>query len=138
MDVNKILNDQQSKMSFLRGLIRVAKCDNNVDPNEKVYFMQVCQNFGLDDEAQNEISEAWETNKKIIFNFERNEQKMFFFIQAIQLCWIDDSYDELERKEIRNIADELGITELAIEKVEAWVLEGMEWNKRANDLLVLR
>ena len=62
---------------------------------------------------------------------------MFFFIQAIQLSWIDNDYCEAERNEIRKLADELEISAESVEKVEKWVEEGMEWNKKGDELLKL-
>ena len=63
---------------------------------------------------------------------------MFFIVQAVQLCWIDDDYVEVERIEMRTISNELNISLKSLEKVEAWVEEGMKWNKKGDELLKLK
>ena len=89
--------------------------------------------LGSSDEAVAEIENS--DYKEIVF--ETTEEKMFFFIQAIQLSWIDNDYCEAERKEIRKLADELEISAESVKKEEKWVEEGMEWNKKGDELLKL-
>lgn len=138
MNIEEILSSSETKINFLKGLIRIAKCDKNIDEKEMAYFLQASQSLGLDEVGQMEINDAWNSNIPIEISFETNEQKMFFFIEAIQLCWIDNMYQDIEKKEIRIISQELGISEEAIDKVEEWVREGIEWNNKSKDLLKLK
>lgn len=78
-----------------------------------------------------------EEEQKLINEMKDSREKMFFLIQAVQLCWIDNKYVDSEQKEMRTIANELGISMGALEKVEKWVSEGIEWNTKGNKLLEL-
>lgn len=138
MKVDEILKTNEAKIDFLRGLIRVAKCDEKLDHSEIQFYMNAAQSLGLCEEEQEKINEAWNSNSEINISFANNEEKMFFFIQAVQLCWIDDLYHDREQAEIRKIALELGISENAITEVEKWVEEGINWNKKSYDLLQLK
>ena len=133
MNTYDILKTRNAKVNFLKGLIRVSMSDGVVPDVEKEFYRKSAYGLGLDDEAVAEIENS--DYKEIVF--ETTEEKMFFFIQAIQLSWIDNGYCEAERNEIRKLADELEISAESIEKVEKWVEEGMEWNKKGDELLKL-
>lgn len=138
MDMNQILTTNDAKVNFLKGLIRLAKADGIMDDNEVVFYQQAVNAMGLDVQDCDKINALWEKNScEIDISFQTNREKMFFFVQAIQLCWIDGSYTQKEKEEIYKIASELQISVTAIEKVEIWVNEGMEWNKRGDSLLEL-
>lgn len=137
MKIEDVLVTEDAKVNFLKGLIRVAKCDNSLESNELSYYMQVASTMNLSDSSKEQINKSWVGNEKIKVSFEQRREKLFYFIQAIQLCWIDDVYQDDERKEIRDIAKELGIEEEVILKIEKWVDEGIAWNKRGDTLLDL-
>lgn len=138
MDMNQILTTNDAKVNFLKGLIRLAKADGIMDDNEVIFYQQAVNAMGLDVQDCDKINALWEKNScEIDISFQTNREKMFFFVQAIQLCWIDGSYTQKEKEEIYKIASELQISVTAIEKVEIWVNEGMEWNKRGDSLLEL-
>lgn len=133
MNTCDILKTRNAKVNFLKGLIRVSMADGVVPDIEKEFYRKSAYGLGLDDEAVAEIENS--DYKEIVF--ETTEEKMFFFIQAIQLSWIDNDYCEAEKNEIRRLADELEISVESVEKVEKWVEEGMEWNKKGDELLKL-
>lgn len=138
MDINSILLTKESKINFLRGIIRIAKCDGVKDEKELIFYHQAAVALGLDEESIKVLDEDWDNENKAKIFFESTCEKMFFFIQGIQLCWIDGRYDSKERQEIRNLAEELDISCDAIEKVEDWVKEGIEWNNKGEKLLQLK
>ena len=132
------LKSQEAKINFLKGLIRISKIDGKVDNSEWSFFLQAGNAMGLDGGDLAQLQSCWNTSEPIQVTFSEASEKAFFFIQAIQLCWIDNSYDESERKEIRKLAFELHFSEASIEKIEQWVQEGIEWNKKGDSLLKLR
>lgn len=138
MDVNAILSTNEAKVNFLLGLVRVANSDGIQDLKELQFYQQTASVLGLTTEEIERINKAWNNPSSIEITFETGEQKMFFFVEAIQLCWIDGVYTDPERNEINKLAEELGISSSALNNVEDWVLEGMEWNKRGDSLLSLR
>lgn len=137
MDINSILTTREAKINFLKGLIRIAKNDGITDERELVFYRQAALAIGLDEKDQEELDQAWEQEGKIEVSFEASKEKMFFFIQAVQLCWVDGEYVKAERDEIREIAKELCVNEEVIEEIEAWAYEGIVWNKKGEKLLEL-
>ena len=111
MEIKQILITRDARVNFLKGLIRLAKVDGIKDEKEIHFHHQAVYAMELDAQACAEIDAMWEKDDlEMSIFFETNKEKMFFFIQAIQLCWIDGSYTEVERKEIYKIASELQIS----------------------------
>ena len=138
MEINSILTSSKAKYNFLKGLIRIAKSDGVNDESEIAFFNQAAVSMGISEDEQYSLNKLWTSSEEIVLNFENTEQKMFFFIQAIQLCWLDEEYSKKEQVEIRKIASEIDISEEAISKVEEWAYEGIQWNSKGDMLLKLR
>lgn len=138
MRIEEELRTPEAKMNFIRGLIRLSASDGVIDESESAFFQSAAISMGLDPMVVPELIMATgnkEVENKVVFT-ERRE-KLFFFIQAIQLCYVDGSYSETERKEMEKIRQELDIEETVVQEIEKWVKEGMEWNNRGNGLLEL-
>lgn len=136
MDITKIFTTNDARVNFLKGIIRVAKCDT-LEEEEFSFYHQAAQSLGLEETDIEELNYCWKTNEKINITFETTREKMCFFVQAIQLCWVDNVYTEIERSVMRVLAEELNISLSALEAVETWAYEGIKWNRRGDDLLEL-
>lgn len=137
MDIMEILQTREARINFLKGLIRLAKADGVVDENEFAFYQQAAISLQLGEEEILTLDKIKSEEQKIALNFETDREKMFFLIQAVQLCWMDNNYSEAEQKELRTICQEIAISEEALRAVEAWAQEGVEWNKRGETLLAL-
>lgn len=137
MDIKMILQTKKSRISFLKGLIRLANADGVVDESEFVFYRQAAIALELDEEEILELEKVKGEGHEIMLDFGTDREKMFFLIQAIQLCWVDNNYSDAEQEELRNICREIAISEESLKVVEAWAQEGVEWNKRGEALLEL-
>jgi len=138
MEITEILKSKEAKLNFLKGLIRIAKCDGIVDEREFAFYKQTATVMGLDEESVDFLDYCREGTEKIEVSFEDGREKMFFLIQLVQLCWVNDEYSEVEKAEVRKLAKELEISLEALDQVEKWAYEGIIWNKRGEKLLDLR
>ncbi len=137
MDIKEILQTNEARVNFLKGLIRLAKADGIVDESEFSLYQQVAAVLDLGEQEIVDLENQRKSENKIPVSFEADREKMFFLVQAVQLCWVDHNYSEAEQKELRNICKEISISEKALKAVEAWAQEGIEWNKRGEALLEL-
>lgn len=137
MDIKEILQTKGARINFLKGLIRLANADGVVDENEFVFYRQAAVALELDEEEISSLEKIKSEEHEITLDFDTDREKMFFLIQAVQLCWVDNNYSEAEQKELRSICREIVISEEALKAVEAWAQEGVEWNKRCETLLEL-
>lgn len=137
MDIMEILQTREARINFLKGLIRLAKADGIVDEKEFAFYQQAAISLQLGEEEILTLDKIKSEEHKIALDFETDREKMFFLIQAVQLCWMDDNYSEAEQKELRTICQEIAISEEALKAVEVWAQEGVEWNKRGETLLAL-
>lgn len=137
MDVKEILQTKEGRVSFLKGLIRLANADGIVDESEFAFYRQAAVALELGEEEILALEKVKSEGQEITLAFGTDREKMFFLIQAVQLCWVDNNYSEAEQKELRNICQQIDISEEALREVEAWAQEGVEWNKRGEALLEL-
>lgn len=137
MDIKEILQTKGARVNFLKGLIRLANADGVVDENEFAFYRQAAIALELGEEEILALEKAKSEGREITLEFKTDREKMFFLIQAVQLCWVDNNYSEAERKELRNICWEIAISEESLKAVEVWAQEGVEWNKRGEMLLEL-
>lgn len=137
MEITEILQTNEARVNFLKGLIRLAQADGVVDENEFVFYRQVAVVLELGEAEVESLEKLKDGTNEITFHFDTDREKMFFLVQAVQLCWVDNNYSDAERKEIQDMCQEMNISGEALEKVEQWVSEGMEWNKRGETLLEL-
>ena len=138
---NELYQTQEDRIMFMHGLIRLAKADGIVDETEIDFFKQAAYNFGIDPDAVEQLYiELTTDNVELDYkemSFDSKKKSLFFLREAIQLCYIDSEYSDEEQLEIRNIANELDISFDAVDKIEAWVLRGFEWQKEGELLLDL-
>ncbi len=137
MEIKEILQSKEARVSFLKGLIRLANADGVVDESEFVFYGQAAIALELDEEEIIALEKVKGEGHEIMLDFGTDREKMFFLIQAVQLCWVDNNYSDAEQEELRNICREIAISEESLKVVEAWAQEGVEWNKRGEALLEL-
>lgn len=135
--IKDVINTEESRINYLKGLIRVAECDNNKTSVEEEYINQIAETFGA---TQSEIWKAEDqrsNNDSESIHFETKQEKLLFLMQALYLCWLDDGYSNSEREEIVKISVELGIHESELAEIESWVKQGIEWMGAGAKLLGL-
>lgn len=137
MRMEEVLVSKEAKFNFIKGIIRVAKSDGQLDEAEWGYYSKVANSMGFDEQELNELRKCWVSTEKLVITFNSVKEKLFFFTQVIQLCWIDQSYTEEEKREIKLLQEELEIKPESISAIEEWVYEGITWNKKGDLLLDL-
>ena len=137
MNIQEVLLTKEARFNLLAGLIRLARCDEFIEQSELAFFQQAAISLELEPTYLERIDVCWNTKEHIDIKFETRKEKIFFFIQAIQLCWIDKEYGEKERKEVRMIAKELDLEMEVILAIEQWVYDGIVWNRQSDKLLEL-
>lgn len=138
LEINDILDTQQSKLSFMKGLIVIAQVDGKVDECEKKFFTNAMLELKLNNENISNLENVLNNLHNITdlnVAFDSRNQELFFFREAIQLCYIDGSYSKKERELIENIRTKTTVNKEDILKIENWVKEGIEWSKRGEKLL---
>lgn len=137
MNINEILKTEESKISFLVGLVFLSKIDGVIDETEKDFFTNAATALALSSEGKNQLSSSWDEEKMPQLKFTNKKEKLFFVMQAIQLSNIDNVYSETERSFIYDVASNLDISEESVEKIENWVKEGIKWQADGEKLLDL-
>lgn len=134
--ISDILQTSDSKLNFMRAIIRVAKCDKVITEEEKALVKESVDAIALPETYKNIIDETWDEDQ-ISIHFETTKEKLYTLIQLVQLAWVDGNYALKEKEEIHLIAQEIGISLQSIDIIEQWVHEGIIWANKGEKLLDL-
>lgn len=137
MILEEIYPNEKERVMFLKGLIRLSKADGQVSEEEREFFSDAAKGMGVSESSVQSLERLFINNQKISLEFRNKKQALFFFRDAIQLCYIDNDYSQAERDEVSQIAKELSISLENIRKIEDWVQKGMEWQAEGSTLLEL-
>lgn len=131
----EILKNEIDKINYLKGLIRVSKADGVVEESEKMYFQLAATGLNLSEQIKENLQSYWEKEDGKALEFTDKRIALFFLQEAIQICYVDNKYDHLEKNEIKKIAEELNIDTDSLVSIENWVEEGYKWKAKGADLL---
>jgi hypothetical protein len=133
----QILDSENAKESFMRGIIELAKVAG-VEDSEVIFFEQTMETLGLSEEVRRELGKLLYTDKlDVPFKFTDKKQALFFLREGIQLCFVDGRYQDEEKILIRKMAEQLHISSDSLAKLEEWVTEGINWSNRGDELIYL-
>ncbi|BAL00670.1 hypothetical protein OBV_34710 [Oscillibacter valericigenes Sjm18-20] len=129
------LQKKIDKIAYLRGMVRLSKANGEVAKEEVDYIEAAAAGMGLDEKELAELHMLWASESEVKQSFTNKDDAAFFIQEAIQLCSVDGSYDESERREIRKISEEIGISDADVVAIENWVAEGIAWRKHGEALV---
>lgn len=139
ININEIYPCEADRVMFLRGLIRLAKADGIIEPEELQYFEAAAKVLAVSEEVIQELRKNLLddifTSEYLVMHFATPAQALFFLREAMQLCYADGEYAEEEQLEILNIANELGVSLKKIDEIEAWIKAGIAWREAGDELL---
>ena len=135
-DLTTIFDTEESKFNFLKGLIYLAKADGNVDDQERNFFLNAAANLNINEKYINKLNSLFDTEEYAIeLEFSNRVQGRLLLQEGIQLCYLDGKYDIEEQAIIAHMGELLQIDDDTIEKIENWVLEGIQWRERGYAML---
>ena len=136
--LDDVLDSRDAKLNFLKGCAMLATADGVVDEKEQAFFFNAAIGMNLPEEDLAVIG-GWLNCEEspADIHFETKRQTLFFFKEALQLCYIDGDYADSEKATIAKLAELLGVSHKTIEIIERWVIDGIEWMKRGESLLGL-
>jgi hypothetical protein len=142
INILDILNTEKARINFIKGLIYISKAKEmregltGVETEELIFFRNAMISLQIDEKTQKELEEIINyTDITIDIAFDNKKQSLFFLREGIQICYVDGVYYDAEKDMIKEMADKLGIGMDIIEKIEKWVLEGIEWTKQGEKFL---
>ena len=121
------LDERQALMSLL---VSIAKADGRLNEMEKEFLNYYAKansiNLNLDEEIS--IDDACKLIKT-------QKGKIIALQEIIKIAFADGQYDENEKKGVRIIAQNFGVSESKLQEIEEWVQDGEEWANRGLELI---
>ena len=144
MELTAMYVTEEERVSFLKGMVRLARIDGVVEEEERLFFRNLLVAMSISEENTTKLEnaldadmESAEVKNYLGVSFTTKKQAIFFLEEAIQLCYIDGVYHEKEQAEIRLLTKELNVSAETLDKIEKWVQEGIAWQAKGEVLLSL-
>lgn len=133
LEIRDVIKTEESRINYLRGLIRIAESDKNKTSAEEGYIYKMAEIVGAS------YTEIWQAENEYprSIQFVTKQEKTLFLMQALYMCWLDNDYSDAERKEIIAIGNELGVDPSEIDEIESWIKRGIDWLRTGVSLLGL-
>lgn len=135
MEILKILSTEEEKQNFLIGLVFLSKLDGVVDENEKIFFANAGASLALSEESIRKVNESWDALEMPTLKFNTKKGKLFFLREAMQLSFVDGSYNDKEKKFLEGLVKEFDLNLDELKAIEDWVQKGMEWKALGERLI---
>ena len=137
LKIRDVIRTEDSRVNYLRGLMRIAESDKDKTSAEEGYIYKIAEILGASYSELLQAEDQQGNDSPAEIRFTTTQEKMLFLMQALYMCWLDDDYSEAERKEIKVIGNELGVDLSKVEKIESWVKHGIEWMSAGAELIGL-
>ena len=135
--IRDVIKTEDSRINYLRGLMRIAECDKNKSSAEADYIYKIAKILGASYSEIWQAEEQKENEDSIGINFKKKKKKSLFLMQALYMCWLDNDYSNAEREEILKIGNDLGFELTEIETIESWIKRGIVWMRDGAELIGL-
>ena len=117
--------------ALLELLIHLAKSDGAVEDIENEILEQYADLVEVDlDSLSGELP-----LEEILPQFESPTSKLIAVQELLRLAHLDGYFYDDEKRSIREVADRLGVPANLLQKADAWVVDGLNWMCRGEELL---
>ena len=129
----------EERVAYVEALMYIATIDEKVEEKELEYFSQVIQMYGIaSDEIEaikKSILSKEKTLEEILAPISNRKIKLALVYELLALCYVDGSYDFIEKNGMMKICNILGIEESKLRELENVILENIELQKKINIIL---
>jgi len=127
--LERLTSDEQRAMLEL--LVFMAKADGKVVDIEQ----EILENYATLVEVDFSELRMDMTPEDVIPRLPTMVSRAIVLQELLRLSHLDGLFTERERTAILQIADQMGIPVALVQKLDAWVVDGLRWVWRGEDLL---
>lgn len=131
--------DYQERVAYLEALMFMATIDEKVDEVELEHFHQVGAMYGIcNDEIEaikKSILKRGKSPEQILSPIKHRETKLALIYELLALCYVDGSYDLVEKNGMATICNILNIEISKLHELESAMEESIELQKKINVIL---
>jgi uncharacterized tellurite resistance protein B-like protein len=126
------------RLPFVKALAHLAAVDDEVTLDEKKAVMSFAEAWDMDDDEIGEArdilrSAAPSSMSDLVAEFSEPNTPFLLLQELVRLSLADGSYADVERREIRQLAAALGLSDRVLEEIETWVKRGSVWGLGGED-----
>jgi uncharacterized tellurite resistance protein B-like protein len=129
------LLSKEEKRALVKTMAYFAHIDGNVTPEEAELLVKAAEKCGMDAKG------AWKGIasgglEQELACLQGDMCKRIVIQELIALGYADGRYFQLEKEAVNRVASILGLDRDTVERIEAWVRQGVEWSRKGYGLIV--
>lgn len=139
MDIQEYNVPIEDRSVFAKFMAYIAQVDGEVTLDEKQAIDNLLIVWGLDESAIVQVYDVLENGSSLkdLSSEFKNKKSCYLLLQElVTLAHIDGTYDESEKKAVREIAFHCSISESRLEEIEQWVRDGIAWREQGLTLII--
>lgn len=122
---------RNEQRALLELLVHLAKSDGKIEEAEREILEMYAD---LVDVAPSEIEGDYSL-EDLVPQFESPASRVIALQELFRLSHLDGWFGESEQSEILEVGAMMGVPMELLQKIELWVLDGLNWVQRGEDLL---
>lgn len=129
----------KEKVSYVKALVSIATADERIEPEERQYFSQIGQLYGISDSEMEDIIDSVlnkkESIEEILSSIGERGTKLLLIYELLALCYADNKYSIAEKNGMKNICRILGIEDEKLAALEGALEESIKIQEKINTIL---
>ena len=105
LEIKDVIKTEDSRINYLRGLMRIADSDKKKTSAEEEYIYKIAEIIGASHSEIWHAEQQQENDRHAVIHFATNQEKSLFLMQALYVCWLDDDFSDAEHEEIIKIGN---------------------------------
>ena len=129
----------EERVAYVEALMYIATVDETINEEELNYFDQVGQLYCIEskelDSIKKNIINKEKSIEDILKPIKNRSTKLSLLYELVALCYVDESYDVLEKHGMKRICAILDVEEEKLQEIENVILENIELQKKIYTIL---
>jgi len=128
----------EQRRAFVAALLYVATIDDDFHSAEQAFVRSAFDAAHLSSEDQAAVETVLRSRpsiEQVLAPLKGHETARLLVRELVSLAHADGTYVDAERSGVARISDELGLSRSWLSQLEAWVADGVAWQRRGEALL---
>ena len=125
---------REEKQALLELMGCLAHADGRIDDVERELLADYAELFNIQ-LADINCSDDMDTLDSLVAQFQRPDSRVIVLQELLRLAHLDGFFNKDEKSLIMHVAALMGVPPEFLKKIDNWVLDGIEWMIRGEELL---
>ncbi len=129
-----LLNTEE-ELALVKTMAYFANVDGKITSEERALLDGAAAKCGVD--AGDVLKDISKINlEETLAPVQTDKSRRIFIQELITIGYADGHYFQVEKDAVNNVASILGVDDEKVDRIDAWVREGVNWSKKGYGIIV--